>query len=75
MTRKDYYSGSMATYYTKKAGADYLGVSRPTFYSMISEGKIKVKQFAGMEFVSESELDKWTASPKKVKGRIKKRLD
>lgn len=53
-------------YVTIKKAAEMLGVSRPTVYKLIAEGKIKTREFVGRPAIAVSEIAK-----RKVNGKAK----
>jgi excisionase family DNA binding protein len=51
-------------YVTIKKAAEMLGVSRPTVYKLIAEGKIKTREFVGRPAIAVSEIAKRKANGK-----------
>lgn len=45
-------------YVTIKKAAELLGVSRPTVYKLIADGKLKVREFVGRPAIATSEIQK-----------------
>lgn len=51
-------------YVTISKAAEMLGVSRPTVYKMIADGKLKVREFVGRPAIAVSEITKRVQSRK-----------
>jgi excisionase family DNA binding protein len=49
---------SSVEYVTIKKAAEMLGVSRPTVYKMIADGKLRVREFVGRPAIAMSEINK-----------------
>jgi len=45
-------------YVTIKKAAELLGVSRPTVYKMIADGKLRIREFVGRPAIATTEIER-----------------
>ena len=46
-------------YVTIKKAAELLGVTRPTVYKLIADGKLKVRRFVGHPAIAKAEIERY----------------